>query len=260
MNALRAFLLVAALIFPLVAAAQYTVTAAPNPATEGERVRLNITGTVAPFATRSAPLVVLQPGIVNVYLYRSCGEMTCPPSVPIDIVVPLPLLLPGSYDVRVYQGSPQMPAVNIPALDFARTSLLIVPGQDAPACVTGLWWNAPAGSESGWGLSLDQQGSIVFAVWFTYDADGRATWFVMPRAERTASGAYAGPIYRTRGPAFDAVPWNSAGVGTTPAGSGTLTFSGEAAGTFSYTVDGRSGTKSIVRQVFGSPVSRCTVE
>ncbi len=31
----------------------------------------------------------------------------------------------------------------------------------------------PAGSESGWGINFAHQGDIIFATWFTYDADGK---------------------------------------------------------------------------------------
>ncbi len=31
----------------------------------------------------------------------------------------------------------------------------------------GLWWNAPAGSESGWGINFAHQGDTLFATWFT---------------------------------------------------------------------------------------------
>ena len=39
---------------------------------------------------------------------------------------------------------------------------------------TGLWWAAPTGSESGWGIYLAHQGDTIFATWFTYDAKRRA--------------------------------------------------------------------------------------
>ena len=37
----------------------------------------------------------------------------------------------------------------------------------------GLWWNAPAGSESGWGINFAHQGDVIFATWFTHDAMAR---------------------------------------------------------------------------------------
>ena len=36
----------------------------------------------------------------------------------------------------------------------------------------GVWWNAPPGSESGWGINFAHQGDSLFATWFTYDVDG----------------------------------------------------------------------------------------
>ena len=38
----------------------------------------------------------------------------------------------------------------------------------------GTWWNAPGGSESGWGINFAHQGDMIFATWFTHDANGRA--------------------------------------------------------------------------------------
>ena len=32
--------------------------------------------------------------------------------------------------------------------------------------VQGLWWAAPAGAESGWGINFAHQGDIIFASWF----------------------------------------------------------------------------------------------
>src|SRR5512144_550368 len=66
----------------------------------------------------------------------------------------------------------------------------------------GLWWNAPAGSESGWGIGLAHQGDVIVATWFTYDALANDMWLVMA-APKTASGAYTGTLYRlVSGPSF----------------------------------------------------------
>ena len=50
----------------------------------------------------------------------------------------------------------------------------------------GLFWNAPAGSESGWGINFAHQGDVIFATWFTYDATGKALWLSMT-ANKTAA-------------------------------------------------------------------------
>ncbi len=50
----------------------------------------------------------------------------------------------------------------------------------------GLWWNAPAGSESGWGINFAHQGDTIFASWFTYDVNGHGWWLVMT-AQKTGN-------------------------------------------------------------------------
>ena len=67
----------------------------------------------------------------------------------------------------------------------------------------GLWWAAAAGSESGWGINFAHQGDVIFATWFTYDTTGKAWWLGM-QANRTATAVYAGTIFTTHGPAFNA--------------------------------------------------------
>jgi hypothetical protein len=119
----------------------------------------------------------------------------------------------------------------------------------------GLWWAAPASSESGWGINFEHQGDIIFATWFTYDVTGKGWWLVMT-APKTAPGTYAGMLYETRGPAFNAVPFNPMQVTPTQVGTGTLTFSDANNATFAYTVNGVSQSKSITREVFG-PLPAC---
>jgi hypothetical protein len=119
----------------------------------------------------------------------------------------------------------------------------------------GLWWNSPAGSESGWGINFAHQGNIIFASWFTYDLAGKGLWLTMT-AQNTAPGVYSGALYTTTGPAFNAVPFNPAEVKLTQVGTGTLTFSDANDGTFAYTVNGVSQMKSITHQVFG-PLPVC---
>jgi hypothetical protein len=119
----------------------------------------------------------------------------------------------------------------------------------------GLWWAAPAGFESGWGINFEHQGDIIFATWFTYDATGKGWWLVMT-APKTAPSTYSGTLYQTKGPAFNAVPFDPMQVTVTPVGAGTLTFSDANDGTFAYTVNGVSQMKNVTRQVFG-PLPTC---
>ena len=121
---------------------------------------------------------------------------------------------------------------------------------------TDIWWNSPAGSESGWGLFVTHQGDNVFAVWFTYDTDGRALWFV-GNAVKSGDRVYSGAFYRTTGAPYTVDPWPSSSVVTNAVGSLTLAFSDANNGTFTYSVPGASGFKSITREVFANPTTVC---
>jgi hypothetical protein len=127
---------------------------------------------------------------------------------------------------------------------------------DASPNYTGLFWNSPADSESGWGINFAHQGDVIFATWFTYDVTGKAWWLTMT-ANKTAAGAYSGTLVRTSGAPFSAyVPPAMA----TPVGTATVTFTSATTGTFSYVVnDGMNvaaQTKAITLQTFG-PVPTC---
>ncbi len=114
----------------------------------------------------------------------------------------------------------------------------------------GLWWNAPAGSESGWGINLAHQGDVIFATWFTYKEGGKAWWLSMT-ANKTGTNAYAGDLYETHGPPFNATPFIPALVTATKVGTGRLQFHDNDNGVFNYTLNGIAQTKSITRQLFG---------
>ena len=139
---------------------------------------------------------------------------------------------------------------------------------DAPTCTAGgtpgavlnysdLWYKSPAESESGWGVNVAQQGNILFVTWFTYDASGRGMWVVGPAVTRTADNTFSGQLFRTTGPAFSANPWSPAGVAATAVGNATFTFNDANNGTFSYTLNGISQSKTITRQTFGTPLTVC---
>jgi DNA-binding beta-propeller fold protein YncE len=131
---------------------------------------------------------------------------------------------------------------------------------------TDLWWNAPAGSESGWGLFLTHQGlearsDNVFAVWFMY-VNSRPAWFVASNVVRVpaeSSGTvqvYRGTLYRTSGPPFSASPWNSAGVKQVALGTMTLVFEADQA-VLTWTVGYLSGQKRLARQAFSNIRTYC---
>lgn len=121
-----------------------------------------------------------------------------------------------------------------------------------------LWWN-PA--ESGWGLNIAHQQSTLFGTLFTYLPNGQGQWLVMSNGAYQGSGRYSGPLYRTRGPAFDASPWGA--VTLTEVGTMTVDFSTGNGGIngnsarLTYTIDGVSVAKPIERQVFAALKTKC---
>ena len=113
---------------------------------------------------------------------------------------------------------------------------------------TDLWWNP---NESGWGLNLIQHANgIIFAIWYTYDASGKMTWYHVPTGTWTDSMTYTGTLYAVAGPAFNASSFNASQVKRTPVGTATLKFSSSSTGTWSFSIDGVSGSKSIQRLPF----------
>jgi hypothetical protein len=123
-----------------------------------------------------------------------------------------------------------------------------------------LWWAAPAGVESGWGINFTHQGDIIFATWFTYDAAGKPLWFIVV-ANKTSPGVYQGEVSTVTGPPFDADPFDPALVVETVVGNAAITFLDGNHASFTYALfqDGQviQQTKSITRQVFAAPGTVC---
>ncbi len=126
----------------------------------------------------------------------------------------------------------------------------------APTNFGGLWWNAPGGSEAGWGINFAHQGDVIFATWLTYDRNGEPWWLSMTAAN-TGGNTFAGTLYETRGPAFRAMPFDPGAVTSRAVGTGTLTFGDADSGAFGYVVDGVMQTKVITREVFSTPAPVC---
>jgi len=115
----------------------------------------------------------------------------------------------------------------------------------------GEWWNP---SQSGWGLSIAEQGGIVFAVLFVYDASGRPLWLVAPDVRVNADGTSTGALYRTHAASDtgDSHAVSAAAVGTL-----TLRFVDGGTGSLSYTVDGVSVSSPIARYAAAAATPIC---
>jgi hypothetical protein len=117
---------------------------------------------------------------------------------------------------------------------------------------TGLWYD-PA--ESGWGLTVSQQGDIAFAVLFVYDQADHPAWYVASDLEPLfppGGPMMRGTLYRTMGPWFGGT-FNPHAVSVTPVGTLSLQFLGPAPQSMqvSYDIDGVAVAKSVQPQTFG---------
>jgi peptidase M23-like protein len=118
---------------------------------------------------------------------------------------------------------------------------------------TDLWWNP---QEPGWGVNLNHQGDVLFATWFTYDADGEGMWLVMSEARLQSDGNYSGDIYRTTGVPLAQINGHPAANSPIPTvGTGSFRFASPQRGTFAYTLNGVQQQKSIERQGFSTPTT-----
>jgi alpha-tubulin suppressor-like RCC1 family protein len=123
-----------------------------------------------------------------------------------------------------------------------------------PVNYSDMWWN-PA--ESGWGLTVSDHETALFAVWYTYESSGRPTWFVIPEGRFSADRrVWDGTIYSTTGPCYRDATFDPRLVRTTRVGTATLDFaptdlpSGWAR--FSGSMGGRTWSRAITRLPFGN--------
>jgi hypothetical protein len=156
---------------------------------------------------------------------------------------PLGQLPAGSYQVEV-----RLPDRSLGSTSFTVTGRPA--GGSRPLWnYTDIWWNP---SESGWGLNLVHHASgIIFATWFVYGADGRATWYVVPDGLWESAVEYRGAVYRTTGPTVGET-FNPSNVTRAAVGTATFRFSVTDfdAMTLTMSVEGRTVTRNLRRQSF----------
>jgi hypothetical protein len=114
--------------------------------------------------------------------------------------------------------------------------------------VADMWWGGP--TQNGWGISVNQRNSELFAAWFTYGADRRPTWFIVS-GNNWSLNTFLGSISRVTGSPWLGVPYDPGQLRTTTGGAGNIAFTSGSLGTFEYNVlGGSAGSKAIERQPF----------
>jgi len=106
-----------------------------------------------------------------------------------------------------------------------------------------LWW---VPSESGWGIQFVQQADVIFATMFVYDQARAPIWYTATLAN-TGEFVYSGELYLTSGAWFGGT-FDLATVTKRAVGTMTLNVPYVSQASLTYTVDGASVEKSIVRQ------------
>ncbi|MEO8385074.1 MAG: S8 family serine peptidase, partial [Betaproteobacteria bacterium] len=122
----------------------------------------------------------------------------------------------------------------------------------SPLNVGDMWWGDTA--QNGWGVSITQQQGILFAAWYTYGADGKATWYVMTDGTWTGN-TYTGAFFSTVSSPWLGTTYTPSQLQVIPAGTMTLNFSDANNATMTYAFTsgpfaGTTQTKPIVRQPY----------
>lgn len=120
---------------------------------------------------------------------------------------------------------------------------------------SGMWW---VPTESGWGVSINQSGSIMFVTMYAYDSSGNPSWYVASNCAVTfgqfpATDSCVGDLYQVTGGTAATKPWNGANKIVTKVGSVSLIFPYTSFGPpakFQFSINGITITKNISQQLF----------
>jgi hypothetical protein len=240
-----------ALIAEAAQAQPYSVQLVPQAPRSLETVSVRVTSGGVYFCdTGSVSMGGVSMNANTITVTLACGQLfDLLPPVPISSFdVELGRFPAGSYELVVIEGNPATPAINVAFAVTERHSFAIPYNFNFPvADFTDHWWNP---QESGWGISIMQHPSDrLVAAWFVYNQTGQPVWYTLQPGAWTAPTVYTGPVYKTTGPYY-AGPFDPRQVGVTQVGTATLSFTDSNTGTFSYTVEGISGSKAITRLPF----------
>jgi hypothetical protein len=253
----------AQMIFNATASTSFSVTASNTAGSATASIAVAVTAAPPgndPVAPGNCTIVQSPPGNVapgaSVTLTASCGSGTAPISYKWSTGATGPQITVTPSATTTYTVT----ATNVAGSTQASATVAIsTGGQGIAKNYDGLWWGAPAGSESGWGINFSHQGNMIFATWFAYNAAGNSYWLTMLAQATDSTGlAFAGDLYETQGPSFNAAPFDPQKVARRKVGTGRLAFTDADNGTFTYAVGNVEQMKPIVRQVFANAGAKCT--
>ena len=107
-------------------------------------------------------------------------------------------------------------------------------------------------SENGWGINFQQQGTILFGTWFTYDSANNGVWYVMPNMRYVGGGYFEGPVYATTGVPLHQINGARATRTVTEVGTAGMFYFNRDRGFFAATVAGSSIFKQVSVQEFST--------
>jgi hypothetical protein len=134
-------------------------------------------------------------------------------------------------------------------------ALAAAPKLEGTGWRNGMWF---VPGESGWGLNVIEQGDVIFATLFVYDAQGRPRWYVasnLAQSGTTADGTAvnSGPLYEATGGApATAASFDPARVTRRHVGSMSFQVRTPGSATLTYNVDGVSVTKTLTNFAFAA--------
>ena len=124
----------------------------------------------------------------------------------------------------------------------ASTTVTATVTASPPSVRPGGYFNA---DRSGHGLFVYPSGTDWAGLWYTYLEDGSSTWYYLQGARPAANGLWRATMYRS--------VWNGSSNTLTPVGEASATPTGADAFTWTWTLDGQTGSEPFASFGRGCP-------
>lgn len=216
----------------------HAFTIAPAQPTSQDMVYLE-----KPFNNEYITSITMRGNRIVVTMVNSGDPWPVPP--PQTLRVALGKLPPGGYLVEATMQV--LPFGDVQSLGDASFTVARRTATTPLGDYSDLWWNS---AESGWGLNFIQHPSgQAFATWFVYGPDNKPLWYVMPGGQWLDGATFRGKLYTTKGPQFGD-GFDPAAVKVNDVGEAILAFGEGGRMTAVFTVNGKTVTRTLIRQSF----------